>query len=107
MQHIIKGDKVKVLAGKDNGREGTVDRVLVKDSKIFVAGINMYKRHINAKRFGQETGSVVELSKAINLSNVMLVCPNCKKPARVGIKFEGDTKVRFCKKCEKAIGVTK
>ncbi len=103
MNKIKKGDKVKMMVGKDSGREGVVDRVLVGDGQIFVSGVNMVKRHINAKRFGQEKGSVVDMPKPVNLSNVMLVCPNCHQPTRVGFVVSGDSKNRVCRKCGKEI----
>lgn len=103
MQKILKGDKVQILVGKDSGKTGTVDRVLVKKEQVFVPGINVYKRHVNAKRFGQSEGGMIEISKPINISNVAFVCPSCKAATRVGFKIQGDIKARFCKKCGKEI----
>ncbi len=98
---IKKGDNVKILAGKDSGRTGTVDRVLVKTGKVIVAGINIYKRSV--KKQGQTQGGIIDLVKPVDASNVILVCPNCKKVTRVGFKIEGKDKVRICKKCGKEI----
>lgn len=98
---IKKGDKVKVLLGKDNGKEGKVALVLSKDKKVFVEGINLYKRHV--KKMGDVEGGVIDLPKPVDISNVALICPNCKKQTRVGFKIEGETKVRICKKCKKEI----
>lgn len=101
MQKIRKGDKVKVLLGKDNGREGSVEKVFPKEGKVVVAGINIYKRSV--KKMGETQGGIIDLLKPVNISNVILVCPNCKKPTRVGFKVEKDGKTRICKKCGKEI----
>ncbi len=101
---IKKGDSVKILLGKDRGRDGKVERMLKKSGKILVAGVNVYKRHVGKKVSGTE-GQIIDLIKPINLSNVALICPNCKKPTRVGFKIEGKIKSRICKKCRKEIDV--
>lgn len=103
MQKIKKGDLVKVLIGKDSSKEGVVDHVLSKEGKIVIMGINVVKRHISGKKVGQEQGGEIEISKPINISNVVLICPNCKKMTRVGVKLEGAERVRVCKKCGKEI----
>ena len=101
MNKIKKGDNVKVLAGKDSGRTGSVDRVLVKTDKVIVAGINVSKRSV--KKMGENQGGIVDLVKPVNISNVALICPNCKKITRVGFKIEGKEKIRICRKCGKEI----
>lgn len=89
------------MLGKDNGRTGIVERILAKDGKVLVAGINQFKRHV--RKVQDMEGGIITLSKPVNLSNVELVCPSCKKATRVGFKVEGDNKVRVCKKCGKDI----
>ncbi len=101
MIKLRKGDKVKVFLGKDNGKEGTIEKVLGKDGKIYVAGVNLVKRHV--RKQGQVEGGIIDLPKPINMSNVELICPSCKKTTRVGFKIDGKTKVRVCKKCGKNI----
>ncbi len=101
MQKIIKGDTVKMMLGKDNGKTGQVLKVMAKESKVLVEGVNMFKRHVKAST--QYEGGIIELMKPVNLSNVELVCPNCEKNTRVGFKVEGEKKVRICKKCNKVI----
>lgn len=101
MNKIKKGDTVQILLGKDHGKTGSVERVIVKEGKLMVAGVNMYKRHVK-KHQGME-GGIVELSRPVNSSNVALICPSCKKMTRVGIKMEGTEKLRICRKCEKEI----
>lgn len=101
MNKIKKGDNVQILLGKDQGKTGSVERVMVKDRKVVILGINTYKRHVK-KQQGME-GGIIELSKPVDFSNVALVCPNCKKVTRVGIKITGNEKSRMCKKCGKDI----
>lgn len=101
MQKIHKGDTVQILLGKDRGKTGKVERVLAKEDRIFIGGVNLVKRHV--KKQGQVEGGIIEIVKPINISNVSLVCPSCKKSTRVGIKITGTSKVRFCKKCGKDI----
>lgn len=103
MNKIKKGDKVKILVGKDSGKQSTVEKVLVKKGQVVVSGVNVYKRHVNAKRAGMNQGGEFEVVKPINLSNVALVCPNCQKPTRVGFVVNGDSKNRVCRKCGKEI----
>ena len=100
---IKKGDNVQVLLGKDRGKTGNVERVFGKKGKVLIPGVNVYKRHVGKKVTGQE-GGVVEISKPIFISNVALVCSNCKKATRVGFKMTGAEKVRVCRKCGKEIG---
>lgn len=101
MQKLKKGDKVKVLLGKDSGREGSVDKVLGKINKVVVGGVNIYKRSV--KKMGETQGGIIDLVKPVDISNVILICPNCGKPTRVGFKVEKDSKIRVCKKCGKEI----
>lgn len=101
MQKIKKGDNVQIILGKDRGKSGSVERVLNGGKKAVILGLNTVKRHV--KKQGQIEGGVIDLSKPINLSNLMVVCPSCKKPTRVGFKIEGKEKFRVCKKCKKEI----
>lgn len=101
MNKIKKGDNVKILLGKDSGQTGTVDRVLTKAGKVVVGGKNVYKRAV--RRMNNQEGGIIDLVKPMNISNVALICPSCKKPTRVGFKIEGTEKVRVCRKCGKDI----
>lgn len=99
---IKKGDTVKILYGKDKGKRGPVVAVDVKKEKVIIEGLNLYKKHI--KGDGQsKTSEIVTIEKPFPVSKVMLICPSCDKPARVGSKIEGDKKIRICKKCGKEI----
>jgi len=99
---IRKGDKVKVIKGKDRGREGTVERVLPRERKVVVTGLNIYKKAVRARRQDQK-GGIMEITKPLPVENVMLVCPKCQKPTRVGYQVVGDKKLRFCKKCQQEL----
>jgi large subunit ribosomal protein L24 len=95
---IKKGDNVEVIQGKENGKRGKVLRVLSADQRVVVERVNFIKRHV---RPSQKTpqGGVIEREAGIHISNVQLVCPSCNQAARVGVRMEGDSKVRYCKKC--------
>lgn len=99
MNKIIKGDQVQILLGKDRGKTGTIEYVLGKDKRVFVSGANLYKRHV--KKQGTLEGGIIDIPKSLDISNVALICPNCKKTTRVGFKIEGTSKLRICKKCKK------
>ncbi|TSC87347.1 MAG: large subunit ribosomal protein L24 [Microgenomates group bacterium Gr01-1014_7] len=98
---IKKGDEVKILLGKDSGKEGKVEYVMAKEKRVFVGGANIYKRHVR-KMQGVE-GGIINIPKSMDISNVALICPNCKKVTRVGYKILGKEKMRVCKKCKKEI----
>ena len=95
---IKKGDTVQVIQGRENGKRGKVLRVLAEDQRVVVERVNFIKRHV---RPSQKTpqGGVIEREASIHISNVQLICPGCGQPARVGVRMEGDDKVRYCKKC--------
>lgn len=98
---VKKGDKVKILVGKDSGKEGNVAFVRASDKKVFVEGANLYKRHV--KKMEGIEGGIIDLPKPMDISNIALICPNCTKITRVGYKIDGKMKLRICKKCKKEI----
>jgi large subunit ribosomal protein L24 len=95
---IKKGDTVEVIQGKENGKRGKVMRIISADDRVVVERVNFIKRHV---RPSQKTpqGGVIEREASMHISNVKLVCPSCNRPVRVGVRMEGDAKVRYCKKC--------
>ena len=95
MMKIKKGDTVKVIAGKDNGKEGKVLSVDQKNSKVLVEGVNMITKHMKPSQANQN-GGIVQKEAYIDASNVMLMYKG--KATRVGFKMDGDKKVRFAKK---------
>jgi len=100
--NIKKGDNVKMLSGKDRGKTGVVVKVSPATGRIMIEGLNVFKRHSRPKKQG-EKGQLVEVSRSVNASNVMLMCPSCKTAVRVGHRVEGKRSVRFCKKCKSTI----
>lgn len=99
---IKKGDKVRVIAGKDRGREGEVEKVLPRKKAVVVAGLNIYKKAVRPRQKGDE-GGIVEIAQPMDVSNVMLLCPSCNEPTRIGYDVSGEDKVRICKKCDQPI----
>lgn len=95
---VKKGDLVKVIAGKDKGKEGKVLRVIPKENKVIVENVHIVKRHQRPTQRIRE-GGIIEREAPIHASNVMVICPSCNKPTRIGYKFMEEKKVRFCKKC--------
>ena len=100
--HVKKGDTVVVLAGKDKGKEGKVIAAFPKKSKVTVEGVNEVKRHTKPSQSNPQGGSVTK-EAPISVSNVMLVCPSCKKPTRIKKVAVGEGYVRACKKCGEVI----
>ena len=98
--HIKRGDIVKVISGKDKGKEGKVITAIPETGRVIVEGVAMVKKHQKAKMQGQESG-IIHVESAIDASNVMRVCSKCGKAARTGVKvLEDGSKVRYCKKCQ-------
>ena len=95
---IKKGDKVKILSGNDAGKTGEVLDVLPKSSKIVVSGVNVRKKHVKARKQGEESG-IISKECAIPSCKANVVCSKCGKATKVGYVVEKDEKVRVCKKC--------
>lgn len=99
---IRKGDKVEVIAGKDKGKQGRVLRTSPTMSRAYVEGVSIQKRHSRPSQRNPQ-GGIIEVEGPIHVSNLMLVCPNCSEPTRVGRVREGGVRQRVCKKCEREI----
>lgn len=100
---IKKNDKVKVMAGKDKGREGVVKKVFLKENKVLVSGINMYKKH-KKSRGDKDKSGIIDITKPLPTANVSLICPKCGKTTRVGYLVDKTgSKSRICKKCKEVI----
>ena len=99
---IKKNDKVVVLSGKDRGKSGKVLGTVPSERKVVVEGINVVTCHIKPRKQGEE-GGIIQRETPIYASKVMLVCPKCGKPTRVGHTVIDGEKVRACKKCGAAI----
>jgi large subunit ribosomal protein L24 len=103
---IKRDDLVRVISGKDRGKEGRVLRVLPIEGRVMIDGVGMAKRHTRTgakrTRTGQQLnqGGIIDIETFVDISNVQLVCPNCHQLTRVGHKITEDGKVRICRKCE-------
>jgi len=95
---IRRNDNVKVITGRDKGKEGRVLRVFPNDNKLLVEHVMMVKKHVRPNPQRNIKGGIAEQESRIALSNVQLVCPTCG-PVRIGHEERGDRKVRVCKKC--------
>jgi large subunit ribosomal protein L24 len=100
--NIKRGDKVLVRSGRDKGMEGEVIRVHPSERRIVVQGVNMRKKHQRQVQAGGRTMNpgIIQFEGSIDVSNVMLICPKCGEPTRVGIQREGKKVQRVCKKCQ-------
>jgi large subunit ribosomal protein L24 len=103
MANIRRDDTVMVIAGKDRGKSGKVNRVIREKDRVVVAGINIATKHVK-NRPGIRQAGIIHVEAPLHISNVMLMCPHCAKPTRVGHRFQEDgTKVRVCKRCNDVI----
>lgn len=100
---IKRGDEVIVLAGKDRGKRGRVQEIHPEAREVVVAGVNVAKRHKKANPSKNEKGGIVDQVVPLPLGKVMLVCPHCGKPARIGHRMEGESKERFCRNCGQVV----
>lgn len=102
---IKKGDKVKILSGKDRGRVGTVELVLGKSREVLVGGLNIFKKHSKPRKEGDK-GGIIDKSRPLAIAKVALVCPKCGMVTRVGYKITNlgkKEKNRICLKCKAEI----
>jgi large subunit ribosomal protein L24 len=95
---IRRNDTVKVITGRDKGKEGRVLRVFPDDSKLLVEHVMIVKKHVRPNPQRNIKGGIAEQESRIALSNVQLVCPSCG-PVRIGHEVRGERKVRVCRKC--------
>lgn len=99
---IKKGDTVIVTAGRDRGRQGKVEKVFLKERKVLIPGVNMYKRHLK-RRDEKNPGGIVELPRPMDIGKVALICSSCGKQTRIGYLVSKNEKLRVCRKCGKKI----
>jgi large subunit ribosomal protein L24 len=97
---LKKGDRVKVLAGKDRGNDGVIMRVIPEKNKVIVEGINIAKKHQRPTRATMQ-GGIIDKDMPLNASNVALICSGCGKATRLGYRFDDHgKKIRICRKCQ-------
>jgi len=107
---IYKGDKVVIIKGKYKGEVSKVIKVFRKNNSVLLQGINIVKKHVKIPTLEdtpKKEPKIIKIEKPIDVSKVMLICPNCTKPTRVGFKLIQDQgklkKIRICKKCNQEI----
>ncbi len=103
MQKIRKGDKVVVLAGKDKGRTGEVLRMMPKEDKAVVRGVNIIRRH--QRQTQTQEGGIISKEAPIHVSNIAIADPKDGKPTRVGFEVKDGKKVRVAKRSGASIDV--
>ena len=98
---IRKDDVVEVISGNDRGARGRVLRAIPKDRRVVVESVNIRKKHQSAIQAGrgQVQAGIIQFEAPIDVSNVMLICPNCGERTRVGLRRENGEAIRVCKKC--------
>ena len=84
--HVKKGDKVKVISGKDKGKQGVILKAFPKKNRVIVEGVNIVKKHAKPSQANPQ-GGIIEMEAPIHVSNVMPLDPETKEPTRVGYKF--------------------
>ena len=94
--NLVKGDKVIVIAGRDKGKTGTIQKVIPEQNRVVVDGVNIRKK-CNKPTQKNPDGGIVEIYAPIDASNVMLVDPKTKKPTKIGHKVVKGKKVRYAK----------
>ncbi len=99
MVDIRRNDTVKVITGRDKGKEGRVLRVFPDKNKVLVEHVMMVKKNVRPNPQKQIKGGIAEQESPISISNVMLVCSSCNKPSRIGHEVQGERSVRVCKSC--------
>ena len=100
---IRNGDTVMVIAGKEKGKRGRVDRILTSKNRVVIEGLNMVIRHVRASATARQAGRI-QRESPLHVSNVVLVCNKCNKPTRVTSNRIGDgRKVRECQRCKETI----
>jgi large subunit ribosomal protein L24 len=105
MAKLRRGDTVEVIGGREKGVRGEVLRVLPKEGRLVVQGVNIRKKHQRQIQAGGRTMSpgIIQFEASINLSNVMLVCPSCNERTRISIRREDGEVRRYCKKCDSEV----
>ena len=101
--HVRRGDTVGVIAGRERGKRGKVLRVLPDKGRVLVEHVNMVKKHQRPTQKLRQ-GGIIEREGALALSNVLVICPRCDRPARTGAQILADgRKVRVCRRCGESI----
>ena len=96
---IRRNDEVRIITGRDKGKQGRVLRVMPDEGKVLVEHVMMVKKNVRPNPQRNIKGGIAEQESPVSISNVMLMCKSCNRPVRVGHEHHGDRHVRVCKKC--------
>lgn len=100
---ILKGDEIIVIHGKNKGARGKVRQNMPQAEQVVVEGLNIVRKHQRRQGTARQTG-IIEVEAPLHKNKVMLICPSCDEPTRVGFRFDDEGKKhRFCKKCDSVI----
>ncbi len=100
---IRKNDQVLVIAGKDKGKKGKIRFAYPRENRVIIEGVNLQKKNTKARGETRQAG-IIEREAPMDASNVMLLCPKCNKPARIGERVLDDGKhVRVCRACQEVL----
>lgn len=96
---VVKNDTVQVISGNSKGKKGKVLKVFPREQRVIVEGVNFIKRHTKKSQKNPQ-GGIIEKEAPIHVSNVLVICPKCSHPARIGRKvLEDGKRIRNCKSC--------
>ena len=99
---IKKNDTVLVISGKDRLKQGKIAQTIPEKNQVIISGMNIAKKSVKPTKKNPK-GGIIEISRPIHSANVMLICPKCQKPARIGYQLKNDKKIRICKICKEEI----
>ncbi|MDR1220190.1 MAG: 50S ribosomal protein L24 [Treponema sp.] len=98
---LKKEDTVEIMTGKDKKKRGRILKILRDKDRVVVEGLNIVKK-ARKRRNQQDRGGIIEIEAPLHISNIQIICKKCG-PTRIGIKIDGDKKIRVCKKCGEAL----
>ncbi|MFA7253554.1 MAG: 50S ribosomal protein L24 [Patescibacteria group bacterium] len=99
---LKKNDNVAIIAGKDKGKSGVIERVFPTEGKVVVKGIALAKKHVKPSKKNPQ-GGIIEINQKVDVSKMMIVCANCGKLTKIGYKLTEKGKLRICKKCGQSL----
>ncbi|HUS60402.1 MAG TPA: 50S ribosomal protein L24 [Nevskiaceae bacterium] len=99
---LKKDDRIVVIAGKDKGAKGKIEKMFPRLGKVLIPGINVYKKFVKSQGEGKP-GGIVDIAKPLPVANVVLLCPKCGQKTRIGYRISKEGKNRICKKCQAVV----
>lgn len=99
---LKKGDQVMVITGKDKNAKGKIEKVFLKQGRVLIPGINVYKKHVKPQGEGKP-GGIVDITKPLPVTNVALICPKCGQRTKISYQLTKIGKQRICRKCQAVI----